>query len=72
MLHNFFTLTVSYAAFTHSGKQYKHNQDAVLLGDVTLQKPRFWQDSIEICLPKHTESNFEKITPPLFIRLAIK
>lgn len=36
-------LQVHYAAFTHSGKCYKQNQDALLLVDCVQQKAGFWQ-----------------------------
>jgi serine/threonine protein phosphatase PrpC len=36
-------LTVHYAAFTHPGKRYRQNQDALLLADIIQQKHGFWQ-----------------------------
>lgn len=39
-------LNLHYAAFTHSGKLYQQNQDALLLAGTVQQKAGFWQGQI--------------------------
>lgn len=41
-------LTLRYAAFTHSGKLHKQNQDALLLAGTVQQKAGFWQDQFKL------------------------
>lgn len=41
-------LTVHYAAFTHSGKLYQQNQDALLLAGTVQQKAGFWQGQFSL------------------------
>ena len=41
-------LTVRYAAFTHSGKRYRQNQDALLLAGIVQQKAGFWQGQLSL------------------------
>jgi serine/threonine protein phosphatase PrpC len=44
-------LTVHYAAFTHSGKRYRQNQDALLVAGVVQQKAGFWQGQFSLDRP---------------------
>jgi PPM family protein phosphatase len=44
-------LTVHYAAFTHSGKCYRQNQDAILLPGAVQQKTGFWQGQLNLDTP---------------------
>jgi PPM family protein phosphatase len=44
-------LAVHYAAFTHSGKCYHQNQDAILLPGAVQQKAGFWQGQLNLVTP---------------------
>ena len=44
-------LVVQYAAFTHSGKCYRQNQDALLLPGTVQQKAGFWQGQLNLDTP---------------------
>ncbi len=44
-------LVVQYAAFTHSGKCYRQNQDTLLLPGTVQQKAGFWQGQLNLDAP---------------------
>jgi len=40
--------SIQYAAFTHPGKRYRQNQDALLLDGMVQQKPGFWHGEVSL------------------------